>query len=118
MPLLLPRVREGVRDAVAERVKSVSGEDGGKPFLVVALAMPFYADVTREGDLARATLDAGGRPVELTMQRAGERWKLVTIKDDELASRLAARLAPSLPAAAPSPPPQPEGRKPRGKPAR
>jgi hypothetical protein len=48
-------------------------------------------------------LNAGERPVELSMRRDGERWKVVTVKDPQLASEIAARLAASLPAA---PPPQ------------
>ena len=31
------------------------------------------------------------------MRRDGERWKVVTVKDDALASEIAARLAASLP---------------------
>jgi hypothetical protein len=54
---------------------------------------------------------AGDRPVELTMRRDGERWKVVTVKDPQLASEIAARLASSLPAANQPPPPQNQPRR-------
>jgi hypothetical protein len=48
------------------------------------------------------------------MRRDGERWKVVTVRDAQLASEIAARLAASLPAAQPPPqqqnPPRRRGR--------
>jgi hypothetical protein len=44
------------------------------------------------------------------MRRDGERWKLVTVKDPQLAADIATRLAASLPAA-PPPPPQNQPRR-------
>jgi hypothetical protein len=42
------------------------------------------------------------------MKREGDRWRVVNVKDDRLASDIAARLATSIPANAPAPPqPQP-----------
>jgi hypothetical protein len=45
------------------------------------------------------------------MHREGDRWRVVTVKDERLAADIAARLASSLPAPAPAPQPQPPRRK-------
>lgn len=112
MPQLLPRVRETTRDEVAGALKGLRGNDSSRaPFFVKALGVRGMADVKEQGDAAAVTLRAGDRPVELTMRREGDRWRVITVKDDRLASDIAARLAASLPPSAPPPAQQPPRRK-------
>jgi hypothetical protein len=104
LPALLPRVRETMRDEIARAMKGLSqNQTSSLPFFVKALGVRQAANVVERGDAATVTVKAGDRPVELSMRRDGERWKLVTVKDPQLASDIATRLAASLPAA---PPPQ------------
>ncbi len=107
-PQLAPRVRESVRDEVARGVKSFAEKAGGNlPFVLLAAGIGRYADVTEEGDTAKVNFNIEGRaPLELLMQRSEERWKIVTIKDESVASSIAARIAPSIAAPAPAPAPQ------------
>ena len=101
LPQLLPRVREGVRDQIAASMKSLSNSTSGSvPFFLTALGMRTAADVREQGDAAAVTVKAGDRPIELNMQRNGERWRVITVKDDQLASDISARLASSVPALA------------------
>jgi hypothetical protein len=108
LPVLLPRVRETMREEVAREVKGFAKNDAASrlPFFVKALGVRQAASVTEHGDAATVTLKAGDRPVELAMRREGERWKVVTVKDEQLATDIAARLAASLPASPPSALPQ------------
>lgn len=112
LPQLLPRVRETMRDEIARSLKGMS-EGGGSslPFFVKALGVRQAAAVTERGEAADVTLDAGDRPVGLSMRREGERWKVVTVKDARLASDIAARLAASLPAGPQAPQPQNQPRR-------
>jgi hypothetical protein len=105
LPQLLPRVRETMRDEIARSVKDFSKNASGRvPFFVSALGMRSLADVKQQGDAASVTVKAGDRPVELSMRRDGERWRVVTVKDERLAGEIAARLASSLPASTPAQP--------------
>ena len=99
LPQLLPRVRDYVRDAIAQDLKAMS--KGHTSFFLTALAVKGAADVKEQGDKAVVTARVGERTVELTMARDGERWKVVTVKDPQLASDIATRLAASLPAQQP-----------------
>ncbi len=111
LPALLPRVRETMRDEIARALKGLSQDESSKaPFFVKALGVRQLADVEERGDAADVKLNAGQRQVELSMRRDGERWKVVTVKDPQLASEIAARLATSLPAAQPQQPQQPRRR--------
>src|SRR5215218_2411186 len=104
LPALLPRVRETMRDEIARAMKGLSQNDTSNlPFFARALGVRQMATVVERGDAATVGVKAGERPVELSMRRDGERWKLVTVKDPQLASDIATRLAASLPA---QPPPQ------------
>jgi hypothetical protein len=111
LPALLPRVRETMRDEIARALKGLSQNDSSNwPFFVKALGVRQMTTFVERGDAATVTAKAGERPVELLMRRDGERWKLVTVKDQQLASEIATRLAQSLPAA-PPPPPQNQPRR-------
>lgn len=105
LPQLLPRVREGVRDEIAQDIKGLS--KGHTSFFLTALAVKTAADVKEQGGKAAVTVKAGDRPIELTLVRDGERWKVVTVKDEQVANDIATRLASSIPT---SPQPaQPQG---------
>ena len=107
LPTLLPRVRETMRDEIARALKGVGpNESSSLPFFVKAVGVRQATTVVERGDAATVSVKAGERPVELSMRRDGERWKVVTVKDPQLASEIATRLAQSLPAAPPQQQPQ------------
>lgn len=107
LPVLLPRVRETMRDEIARAMKGLSQNDASSlPFFVKALGVRHAATVVERGDASTVTVKEGERPVELSMRRDGERWKLVTVKDSQLAADIATRLAASLSTTPPPPPPQ------------
>lgn len=103
LPQLLPRVRETVREEIARGVKAAAGEAGDTSFIVLALGMGRAAEIKEQGDAATATFAREGKQTEFAMQRSGDLWKVVAVKDDDLAAGIAQRLAASIPQ---SPPPQ------------
>ena len=116
LPQLLPRVRETMREEMALAVKGFAESAGGeKPFVLLALGVPRVAEIREEGDAANVTFKSGERPVELSMQRDGERWKVVAVKDDGMATGIATRLAASVPAVQPQQQPQPPSRRRQGR---
>ncbi|HWS52693.1 MAG TPA: hypothetical protein VN228_01090, partial [Pyrinomonadaceae bacterium] len=115
LPQLLPRVRETVREEIARGVKAAAAGAGDTSFVLLALGMPRAAEIKEEGDAATATFAREGKQTELAMQRSGDRWKVVTVKDDELAAGIAQRLAASIPQTVAPPPAQPQPRRRRGR---
>lgn len=104
MPQLLPRVRESIRDEIASNLKDLRGGDtSSTPFIVKALGVRGLTDVREQGDTAAVAVKQEGRALDLTMKREGDRWRVVNVKDDKLATDIAARLASSIPANAPAP---------------
>ena len=112
LPQLLPRVRETMRDEVAGELKGLSKSDSDRtPFFVKALGVRGLTEVREQGDTAAVAVKSGERALDLTMKREGDRWRVVTVKDDKLASDIAARLASSIPSAPPAPAPNQPRRK-------
>ncbi|HEY0078303.1 MAG TPA: hypothetical protein VGB73_06625 [Pyrinomonadaceae bacterium] len=94
MPILLPGLREQMRAEIARGVKEVAAKSGDDlPFPLLALGVSRACDeIKEEGDAATVLFKVGERPIELSMQRVEERWKIVGVKDEELAANLAARV--------------------------
>jgi hypothetical protein len=98
VPRLLPRLQERVREEVVRQVKEIGASAEGKPFILIALSVPYLLDISEEGDGAKAVAARNERTVELTLQRNGERWKVVGVKDEQLAKRMVDDIAKDLPA--------------------
>ncbi|MBD0370751.1 MAG: DUF2939 domain-containing protein [Pyrinomonadaceae bacterium] len=98
VPKLLPRVKAQVREEVTKKIKELSARAEGRPFILIALGMPYVVDVTEEGDTARVMANLNDRQVELTMARNESRWKIVGVKDDVMATQLVDRIMKDLPA--------------------
>lgn len=100
VPKVLPAIKQAVRDGVTNEIKELSARAAGKPFLLIALAIPYAADIKQEGEAATVTLKSSDRHTELQMQHnaAEGRWTVVSVKDDVLVARIVAELAKQLPA--------------------
>ena len=94
--VLLPRLKPTIRAELATRMRGIQTEQ--KPFIVLALSMPYLVNISADGDNARIIATVQDRPVELTMQRNAERWKVSAIKDEQLMQRLIDDLIKDLPA--------------------
>ena len=112
LPNLLSGMREQVRAEVAGGVKEAAAQSraGSMPFFLLALMMPFTTDIVPQGpDTATVALTKGeNRTTELTLKQEGERWRVVGIRDDELAAGIAARVVGGLSAPTAAPPPRPQ----------
>jgi hypothetical protein len=98
VPRLMPRFQQRVHEEVINRVKEIGARAEGKPFFLIAVSIPYILDITEDGDTAKATGTQNEHTMELTMQRNGERWKIVGVKDEQLAKRLVDDIAKDLPA--------------------
>ena len=99
VPRLMPKIKQSIRGEIVKGVRAIGARAAGKPFFLVALAVPYVVSVTQDGDTAKAAAQIEGRNVELTMQRNGERWKIVGARDDALAARIVEQVAKDLPSA-------------------
>jgi hypothetical protein len=98
VPVLLPNIKQQVRDAVAARVKEISSRADQKPFLVVALAMPYFVKVTTTGDKANSIINIHDKQLRMDLERSSDVWKVVSVQDDALLERMVDEVIKDLPA--------------------
>ena len=98
IPKLLPGIKQKVREEVTAQVKELSARAEGKPFILIALGIPYIVDIKEEQGAAKVSVNLKDRPVVLSMRPEGERWKVVSITDETLAQRIVDKIAKDLPA--------------------
>ena len=95
-PSVSAKGKETLKNEVHAEAKRTSERAAGKPFLVVALAMPWYTDVKEQENVAQANLDIQTERIQLTMQRDGDHWRIVGVQDDNLTKLLTNAVTRSL----------------------
>jgi len=98
VPALLPRVKESARPVFAKRVQEMFGRSEPKPFIVLAIGLPYFLEITSEGDEAKVTAPELDHNVELVLRRESERWRIVAINDDVVVERLVDGIISEFPA--------------------
>lgn len=94
----LPRLKQTIRDEVAKEIQSFAAKAEDKPFIYVLLTVPSLVTVTTEGDVAKVSPKLSEHPIELTMRRDSDRWKVVGVNDDALVQRVVDGMMKDLPA--------------------
>lgn len=98
VPTLLPRMKQLIHDELAQEIKEVSSRSGPRSFPLLVVTVPQVVTVTTEGDTAKVKAPLPDRPIELTMQRDADRWKVTEIKDDALVQHVVDNVMKELPA--------------------
>ncbi len=88
-PTISTKIKESVHAEAIRESQRITEVAAGKPFVVVALAIPWYADIKQETNTAHATVNIKDEQIELTMQADGERWRIIAVKDENLTKTLA-----------------------------
>lgn len=101
VPGLLPGVKQNVRASLVQRLQEISAESEPKPFILLAIVLPYVVKITTQGDTAKAIAPGKNREIELTLQRHGERWKVAALKDDTVAPRIVDDIIKDFPAIGP-----------------
>lgn len=98
MPTLLPRFKQTISDEIVKEIKQFSATSEPQPFIYLLVTVPSLMKVTTEGDVAKATASINERPIELTMRRDADRWKVTGFKDDVVVQRVVDNVIKELPA--------------------
>lgn len=93
---VMPAVKERVREELPGMIREKSEKFASIPFWVMAMGAGQYLDVRIEGDIAYVKSLLPERPLEVTMKRNGERWQIVGVKDDALATGIAQKIGQNI----------------------
>ncbi|HJP94562.1 MAG TPA: hypothetical protein VJ875_21550 [Pyrinomonadaceae bacterium] len=98
VPSLLPQLKQTIQDEVVNEIKEFASKSEPRPFIYLLVAVPSLINVTTEGDTAKATTKMNDRPIELTMRRDADRWKVTGFNDDVVVQHVVDNVMKELPA--------------------
>jgi uncharacterized membrane protein len=91
------KVKETLRDQLVKELQRLTDVAAGKPFVIIALAVPRFADIKQEGNTAHAAVTLHDEQIQLTMVQNGDRWRVIAVQDEKLARMIAQAMMNNVP---------------------
>ena len=86
---ITPKLKQTLREVLPGEIQRVSAPAKGKPFILIALGVPYLVKVKEDGATATFDLKLNEEQIQVTMQKSENSWRIVSIKDDRLANIIA-----------------------------
>lgn len=97
-PGVTATVRQIIREETRKQINEVASPFSTRPFLLMAVAIPFKADISQSNEMAHVKINSREHKVELVLERSNDgRWRVVSLRDDALAARIATNILKDLP---------------------
>ncbi len=93
---LLPSVKERARAELPRVIREKTKKAENIPFFLVALGASQALEIKEENGVAWVKSTMPDRPLELKMQKNGDVWQIVEVKDDELARKVAEQIGQQI----------------------
>ena len=93
---IMPAVKDKARAQLALVIRDRTERFGRVPFFAMVLGADRYLDITTDGDIATVKSKVPEHPLELKMRKSGDRWKIVGVHDDQLATSIARTIGQQL----------------------
>jgi uncharacterized membrane protein len=84
-----PKLKETLREVLPGEIQRVTEPAKGKPFILIAVSVPYFASIQQDRANATADLKFKDEQIQLTMQQTGDAWRIISIKDDRLTNVIA-----------------------------
>ena len=97
---LMPAIKQRARAEVPALIRNKTKPFENFPFWAIAVGARRFMEINQEGDKAFIKSKMPERPLELTMKKNGDKWQVVSVKDEVLARQIAEKIGQSLIAAA------------------
>jgi len=94
---LTPKLKDTLHDQLIKQLQELTDVAAGKPFVIIALAVPRFADIKQENNTAHVTVSLKDEQIQLTMLAQGDSWRVVAVQDDKLAKMIAQAMIGNLP---------------------
>ena len=91
------KLKDTVHDQLIKQLQELTDVAAGKPFVIIALAVPHFADIKQENNTAHVAVNLKDEQIQLTMLANGDRWRIIAVQDDKLAKMIAQAMMGSLP---------------------
>jgi hypothetical protein len=86
---ILPAVKDRARAELPRVIRNRTEQFAYVPFFAMVMGADRYLDITTNGDEALIKSKVKGRPFEVKMRRSGDRWRIVGVRDEQVATDIA-----------------------------
>ena len=86
---ITPKLKETLREVLPTEIRRVTESAKGKPVFLLALSTRYFATIKQNGASATVDLKFKDEQIQLTMQQAEDRWRVIAIRDDRLTNIIA-----------------------------
>ncbi|MBV9242246.1 MAG: hypothetical protein JO314_09590 [Acidobacteria bacterium] len=93
---ILPVIKSQAHDRLAAAIKFRTKKFANVPFFVMVFAADRYLQIDENGDIATVHSKIQDQPLDIKMKRNGDRWQVVGVKDDQLATDCAKSIGQEL----------------------
>jgi hypothetical protein len=98
VPALLPSVKQNIQAAFEKRVQEIFEKSEPKPFVVLAIGLPYLVNIALDGESAKVSASTRDQQIVLILRRNGERWKVTAMKDDTVVQHVVDSIIKDFPA--------------------
>ncbi|MCA1607997.1 MAG: hypothetical protein LC730_00855, partial [Acidobacteria bacterium] len=85
---LLPAVKDRARGELGRLIRQRAARLENVPFEAMVLGADRYLDIVRDGDTAMVR-SKGAQSPEIHLKRFGDKWRIVGVRDEQLATDIA-----------------------------
>lgn len=93
---LIPAVKDRARAELPRVIRERTAKYGDVPFFAMVMGANKYLGVSVTGDTAIVNSKLENRPLSMTMRWNGERWKIVGVRDEKLATDIAKKVGQEI----------------------
>lgn len=93
---LMPAVKDRARAELPRVIRERMGRLGYVPFFALVMGADQYLDITVKGDTATIVSKIPDQALELKMRRMGDRWRIVGVRDDQVATDIARKIGQEI----------------------
>lgn len=97
---LLPAVKERARAELPRVIRERTKRFGSVPFFAMVLGADRYLDISIDGETASVTSKLPEHQFEVKMKRSGDRWQIIGVKEEQLATAIARKVGQEIMAVA------------------
>lgn len=93
---VLPAIKERAKAEVPRVIREKTDKFASVPFFAIVLGADRYLEINETGDQATVKSKIAERPLELKMKRNGDKWQVIGLKDEQLATKIAQKVGQEI----------------------
>lgn len=93
---VLPAIKERAKAELPRVIREKTDKFASVPFFAIVLGANRYLEINQTGDIATVKSKIAERPLELKMKRNGDKWQVIGLKDEQLATKIAQKVGQEI----------------------